>query len=141
MNLRNAENYLVGLDIGTGSVGYAIVDENGELYKFKGKNTWGVRLFDGASTAATTRTHRGMRRRYNRRKQRLADLQQFLLPELEKVDPGFLARMKQSALISEDRTFNEQYVLFNSKDFTEREYYAKYPTIYHLRCDLIESKD
>ena len=39
MNLRDATDYIVGLDIGTGSVGWAVVDKDGDLYKFKGKNT------------------------------------------------------------------------------------------------------
>ena len=31
MNLRNVESYQVGLDIGTGSVGWAVLDDNGDL--------------------------------------------------------------------------------------------------------------
>ena len=37
MNLRKATNYTVGLDLGTASVGWAVVDENGELYHINGK--------------------------------------------------------------------------------------------------------
>ena len=35
MNLRNIPSYNVGLDIGTGSVGWAVTDENGNLCHFK----------------------------------------------------------------------------------------------------------
>lgn len=41
MNLRNVAkegiNYSIGLDLGTGSVGWAVTDEQGELFSFKGK--------------------------------------------------------------------------------------------------------
>ena len=36
MNLRDADSYNVGLDLGTGSVGWAVTDEDGELLHFKG---------------------------------------------------------------------------------------------------------
>lgn len=43
MNLRNVAkegiNYNIGLDLGTGSVGWAVTDEQGELFSFKGKTT------------------------------------------------------------------------------------------------------
>ncbi|WP_278853627.1 hypothetical protein, partial [Gordonibacter pamelaeae] len=62
MNLRNVESYQVGLDIGTGSVGWAVLDDNGDLCRFKGKPTWGSRVFPAAETAAEARVHRGQRR-------------------------------------------------------------------------------
>ena len=55
VNLRNVGDYFIGLDIGTNSVGWAVVDENGDLCKFKGQNTWGSRLFEQAKSAADTR--------------------------------------------------------------------------------------
>lgn len=39
MNLRNAGEYNIGLDIGTGSVGWSVTDEDGNLLYFKGKPT------------------------------------------------------------------------------------------------------
>lgn len=44
MNLRNVGEYNIGLDIGTGSVGWAVIDSDGEICHFKGKPTWGSRL-------------------------------------------------------------------------------------------------
>ena len=43
MNLRNIPSYNVGLDIGTGSVGWAVTDENGNLCHFKNRPT----LYEG----------------------------------------------------------------------------------------------
>ena len=71
MKLRGAENYDIGLDMGTGSVGWVAVDPAGDLLRFKGKPTWGSRLFDEAQKAADARVHRGQRRRLERRRWRL----------------------------------------------------------------------
>lgn len=144
MKLRGANNYSIGLDLGTNSVGWAVADEERELLKFKGKPTWGSRLFDEGETAADTRVKRGQRRRYNRRRQRLNLLQGFFLDEIEKVDPEFFIRLNQSRLLKEDRAEGHteyRWPLFNDGDFTERDYYAKFPTIYHLRKYLTETSE
>lgn len=142
MNLRNIPSYNVGLDIGTGSVGWAVTDENGNLCHFKNRPTWGSRIFPSANTAAETRLKRGQRRRYDRRRQRLDLLQYLFDGEMTKVDPEFFIRLRQSKLRVEDREEGHReyrYPFFNSSDFTERMYYKSYPTIYHLRKHLIES--
>jgi CRISPR-associated endonuclease Csn1 len=144
MNLRKAENYDIALDIGTGSVGWSVSDSSGNLYTFKGKPTWGSRLFPSAETAAGTRINRGQRRRYDRRRQRLNLLQEFFLPEMEKVDPEFFIRLNQSRLLPEDRASSTKdylWPLFNDSDFTEIDYYKKFPTIYHLRTWLMETNE
>ena len=142
MNLRNfSDDFSVGLDLGTGSVGWAVTDEDGKLLHFKKQPTWGSRLFDSAETAATARTPRGQRRRYIRRRWRLNFLQGFFKDEVEKVDPEFFFRLRQSRLLKEDRgdVFDYRWPLFNDSDFTERDYYEKFPTIYHLRKHLMET--
>ena len=142
MNLRNISSYDVGLDFGTGSVGWAVTDENGNLCHFKKRPTWGSRIFQSANTAAETRRKRGQRRRYDRRRQRLDLLQSLFDEEMAKVDPEFFIRLRQSKLRVEDREEghrNYRFPFFNSSDFTERMYYKSYPTIYHLRKHLIES--
>ena len=145
MNLRTAKNYSIGLDLGSGSVGWAVVDEDGKLYHVKGKPTWGSRLFPDADTAAATRVHRGQRRRYERRRQRIDYLQTFFMPEMEKVDPEFFIRLRQSRLWQENRNPNfdttYRWPLFNGEPFTEVEYYDSYPTIYHLRRHLMSSDE
>lgn len=141
MRLRDAENYLIGLDMGTGSVGWAVTDTEGNLMHFNGQPTWGSRIFPTASTAAEARSHRGQRRRYERRRQRIVLLQGFFKDEMDKVDPDFFLRLNQSMLLLEDRDdriSSDVYALFNDPGFTDKEYYDRYPTIYHLRKRLIE---
>ncbi len=145
MNLRNLKgSYSIGLDMGTGSVGWAVTDEDGKLLHFKKQPTWGSRLFDSADTAAAARIPRGQRRRYIRRRWRLDLLQSLLQDEVEKVDPDFFLRLRQSRLVSSDpnkTTSNYRWPIFNNDDFTEADYYQQFPTIYHLRKYLMESNE
>lgn len=144
MNLRRVGDYNIGLDIGTGSVGWAVTDADGKLCHFNKKPTWGSRLFPSASTAAETRKHRGQRRRYNRRRWRLNLLQKIFEPEIESVDPDFFIRLKQSSLFPEDRDTSHAdylYTLFNDSSFDEKAYFRKFPTIYHLRSWLMTTDE
>lgn len=145
MNLRNLKGgYSIGLDMGTGSVGWAVTDEEGRLLHFKKQPTWGSRLFDSAETAAAARTPRGQRRRYVRRRWRLDLLQNLMQEEIEKVDPDFLLRLRQSRLVQSDpnkTTSTYRWPIFNDSDFTEIDYYNQFPTIYHLRKYLMETEE
>mgnify|MGYP003512160320 FL=1 len=58
-----SEQYFVGLDMGTSSVGWAVTDEHYHLLRKKRKDLWGSRLFDEAETAVARRTTRVSRRR------------------------------------------------------------------------------
>lgn len=82
--------YSIGLDIGTNSVGWAVVTDdykvpakkmivlgNTDKQSIK-KNLLGALLFDSGETAEATRLKRTARRRYTRRKNRLRYLQEFL---------------------------------------------------------------
>lgn len=143
MNIKKAGDYTVGLDLGTGSVGWCVTDERGELYHRYGKPTLGSRIYPNAETAASTRIKRGQRRRYDRRRQRLDQLQELFIPEMEMVDPTFFIRMRQSSLIAQDRgegfESDSRHALFNTDDFTEEDYYNRFPTIWHLRQFLMTS--
>jgi CRISPR-associated endonuclease Csn1 len=140
MNLRDSEIALnIGLDMGTGSVGWSATDDEGALFHFKKQPTWGSRLFDSAETAASARIPRGQRRRYIRRRWRLNLLQRLFKEEVEKTDPEFFIRLRQSRLIVDDRGFKSP--LFNDSEFSERDYYDKFPTIYHLRYWLMTTEE
>ncbi len=145
MNIKNSTSYSIGLDIGTASVGWSVTDEaTGELLYYSGKPCWGSRLFTEGKKAADRRVARGMRRRYDRRRFRLSLLDDMFAEEIAKVDPNFLARMKMSRLFAEDRPEGYQdlkYPLFNDKDFTDKDYYKKYPHIYALRNELIQNDE
>lgn len=134
MNLRNySGDYNIGLDMGTGSVGWAVTDAQGKLLHFKKQPTWGSRLFDSAQPASEARIHRGQRRRYVRRRWRLDLLQKLFEPAMAEVDPGFFMRLNQSRTIEGDPIF--------TKDFTKADYYDRFPTIYHLRAYLMDTDE
>lgn len=140
-NLKSGDYYL-GLDIGSNSVGWAVTDLNYRVLKFKGNAMWGIRLFDEAADASERRSNRTARRRLERRKQRLLWLEMLFSDEIRKVDPYFFLRLKESSLHLDDKS-NEtgKYALFNDPDFNDKDYLKKYPTIYHLRRDLIKSTE
>lgn len=141
------EDFYISLDIGTNSVGYAVVDPNYNLIKIKGQKVWGVRLFEEAKSAEDRRMKRGSRRRLDRRKLKLMWLQEIFKNEINKVDDKFLTRMKFSNLYVEDKAefgkISEKDSLFHGeidgKTFTDKDFYRKYPTIYHLRKQLTEA--
>lgn len=136
-----SKKYYVGLDIGTSSVGYAVTDEDYNLLKHNGEPMWGSHIFDPGETAAQRRSHRIARRRNDRKKQRVALLSEIFAPEIAKVDERFFIRRQESALYREDVHENDKYIVFNDKDFTDRDYYEKYPTIHHLICELIQNPE
>lgn len=133
--------YYVGLDIGTSSIGWAVTDTNYKLQKFNGKTMWGVRLFDEAQKAEERRIFRASRRRLQRRKQRIEWLQNVFKDLIGQVDPGFFQRMKESYFWLEDKQLDNgqqtKYVFFADKNFTDSDYYKRFPTIYHLRNALM----
>ena len=141
------KKFYLGLDIGTNSVGFCVTDENydiikkhktvydGEKTKYYGNHVWGSRLFDEAQDASSRRSAREKRRRLQRRRQRIVLLQQLFAPEMEKVDPYFFDRLNNSAIHLEDRNelLRQKHLLFNGNDYTDKDFFKKYPTIYHLR--------
>lgn len=134
--MANNLKYNIGLDIGTSSVGWCVTDKENNIVKKSGKHLWGSRLFDEGKTAADTRTFRGVRRRTERRKNRIRYLQSMLLEDIEKVDENFIPRLQQSNLIKDD-TNQFKFNLFEDEEFIDKEYYSEYPTIYHLRNALV----
>lgn len=134
------QQYYLGLDIGTNSVGWAVTDPPYHLCQFKHKDMWGIRLFDEAKTAEERRMQRCARRRLERRKQRIDLLQELFAAEMAKVDDTFFIRMNESRLHLEDKSIPVKYPLFRDSDYTDREYYQEYPTIFHLRKALIENR-
>ena len=144
MKLRNIkDDYNIGLDLGTGSVGWAVTNVEGELLTHSGKPTWGSRVFPSGETAADTRLKRGQRRRYERRRWRLDLLQRFFEEDIALVDPSFFIRLKQARLLREDRSeaFRDYHSpLFISAE-SEKNYYKRFPTIYHLRVWLMTTDE
>lgn len=140
---KNKE-YAIGLDIGTGSVGWsAISTDNYQLIRQKGKNLIGVRLFNSAETAEERRGYRTTRRRLSRRRWRMSLLNDIFRPELNEIDENFLARLKYSwvsPLDQKNPQLNEQGTnasLYGDIE-ADQAFHRAYPTIYHLRKTLME---
>ncbi|WP_071131842.1 type II CRISPR RNA-guided endonuclease Cas9 [Enterococcus timonensis] len=144
------KDYTIGLDIGTNSVGWAVLRDDLDLVKKKmkvfgntdkkalKKNFWGVSLFDEGQTAADARMKRTMRRRLARRHQRIVFLQEeFFQKAMNEKDANFFHRLNESFLVEEDKEFNRHPIFGKLEE--EKAYYKKYPTIYHLRKELADS--
>ena len=97
------KQYYLGLDLGTGSLGWAVTDKEYHIVRAHGKALWGVRLFDSAMTAQERRTFRTSRRRLKRRNWRCELRQQLFAEGIAGVDPGFYQRMKESRYVPEDK--------------------------------------
>ncbi|MGN0910696.1 MAG: type II CRISPR RNA-guided endonuclease Cas9, partial [Thermoguttaceae bacterium] len=135
--MKNSQNYYLGLDIGTDSIGYAVTNKEYALLKFKGEPMWGATLFESAKDASERRLFRTGRRRLDRRQARVNLLNELFAKEIGKIDPKFFIRRRESALYKEDARFGV--ALFNGQGITDKEYYEKYPTIHHLIDDLMKS--
>ncbi len=143
MSMKKAKKYLLGIDLGTDSCGFCLCDENSHIVKKQGKYLWGVRLFDEAQDAKKRRTFRASRRRLQRRNQRIKLLQELFADEIFKVDQNFYKRLTFSQIKKEEAEINGLYfdyssTLFNDSNLNDKIYFKDYPTIYHLRKDLIE---
>ncbi|MCL2746315.1 MAG: type II CRISPR RNA-guided endonuclease Cas9, partial [Coriobacteriia bacterium] len=142
MGKKSLENYSIGLDIGVTGVGWSVAHSDGTLAKVKGKPAWGVRLFEEGSHAADRRMKRSARRRYVRRRHRLNMMQEMLSANMQKVDADFFRKMKESALWEEDRQAqNGLALLLKNVSVDGEPYHKKFPTIYHLRKYLLETKE
>ena len=135
------KKFYLGMDIGTESVGMACTDEQYNLLRAKGKDLWVVRLFDEAKNAKERRTKRTARRRLQRRRQRIEWLQAIFAPFME--DDRFFLRLNNSGFYEEDKDekLQTKFSLFADEDYTDSEFYNDYPTIFHLRRDLIMRTD
>ena len=131
----------LGLDMGTNSLGWAVVDNStNDLVSYHGHPMWGVRMFSESSSAEDRRKKRGARRRYQRRRQRILLLREIFQKEICDKDPYFFYRMDQAFYVSDDRTDEGKgYFLENQK--ATKDFYNKYPTIWHLRYDLVTNKE
>lgn len=141
------QEYYLGLNLGSESIGWAVTDENYNIMRAHGKAIWGVRLFETANTAEERQMIRTNRRRLARRNWRLDLLQGLFADEIEKVDDGFYLRLKESRYLPEDKqnkngeTPELPYALFVDKEYTDKDYHKQFSTIYHLRKWLMETDE
>ena len=143
--------YSIGLDIGTNSVGWAVVTDDYKVPAKKmrvfgdtdrshiKKNLLGTLLFDDGNTAESRRLKRTARRRYTRRRNRILYLQEIFTESMNEIDESFFHRLDDSFLVPEDKR-GSKYPIFATLQ-EEKEYHKQFPTIYHLRKQLADSKE
>lgn len=137
--MKVIDKYYVGLDLGTSSVGWAVTDDKYQLLRAKGKDLWGVRLFEEAEVVAGRRVNRVSRRRRQREVARIGLLKEYFAEELSKVDSNFLERLAESKYHREDKKVATKYGIFADDNYTDEDYFREYPTIFHLRYELIQN--
>lgn len=165
------KDYTLALDIGTNSIGWAVIRSDMRLFKkrmavynytdgkiigWKKRDLWGSLLYEKAldnkktkeTPAKIARIKRASRRRLRRRKWRLRELRRIFEPEIKKIDPDFFDKLDKSFLNKsdteafKDKEQAERYKYpIFSDKLEERQYHKDYPTIYHLRKALIEKDD
>lgn len=138
---RNTKEYFLGLDMGTSSVGWAVTDCEYRLLRTKGKDMWGIREFEEAETAVDRRTKRISRRRRQREVVRIGLLKSYFDDAIHAIDPNFFVRLDNSKYHLEDKDLEDKYGIFADKDYTDKEYYAEFPTIFHLRSELLHNEE
>lgn len=133
------KEYYLGLDLGTSSVGWAVTDKNYRLLRAKGKDLWGVRLFEEAETAAGRRINRVARRRRQRETARIGLLKEYFADAIAEIDNSFYERLEESKYHFGDKKVQDKFSIFADKEYTDKDYYKEYPTIFHLRMELLNN--
>lgn len=135
------KEYYLGLDMGTNSVGWAVTDPQYRILRAKGKDMWGIREFESAETAEKRRGHRTSRRRRQREVVRMGLVKDYFSDAINIVDGNFYARLENSKyhLEDKDEAVRNKNGIFADEHYTDKEYYAEYPTIYHLIMELINN--
>lgn len=128
-------NYSIGLDIGTTSVGWVCMDESYQILKYNNRKAFGVHEFEAAEVAEGRRLKRGTRRRYNRRKKRIQLLQSLFEPNIE--HPSFFVPFLSQHKWSNDNQFENRTLSQVLRSLRMNP--STYPTIFHLRKELVES--
>ena len=141
--------YSIGLDIGTNSVGWAVITDDYKVpskkmkvlgntsKKYVKKNLLGALLFESGITAEGRRLKRTARRRYTRRRNRILYLQEIFSTEMAKIDESFFQRLDDSFLVPDEKRDSKYPIFGNIKK--EKTYHDEFPTIYHLRKYLADS--
>ncbi len=135
----NRREYYLGLDMGTSSVGWAVTDENYRLLRAKGKDLWGIREFEEAQTAVERRTKRISRRRRQRELVRIGLLKEYFHDAIAEKDAAFYQRLENSKYHKgdKDESVRNKNGIFCDVDYSDKDYFKQFPTIFHLRKELL----
>ena len=144
MNSDKREDYYVGLDMGTGSLGGAVTDTQYHLLKVKGKDFWFVREYETAKSQLDRRTHRIAKRRLQRHKARIGLIRSYFAEDVLKRDPLFYIRQDNSKYYQEDKDvrLTTKDSIFADPGYGDKEYHddKEYPTTFHLRQALLRDQ-
>lgn len=155
MKDNKKKKYIISFDIGTNSIGTAVMDLEGNLLKFNKKPALSTYLFEEGKTASNTAILRRNRRRLNHKRHLLQ-----LLQETLKIEEEFVNRLSESSLYDEDRVLSSKsglnsdkvggYSLFNNdkvivngeiiENYTDKHHHSLFPTIHHLIYALKNSE-
>lgn len=141
--MANESKTYIGIDLGTENIGYVVTDENYKMLKVGKKSAIGVYVYSDANLKANTavdrRVFRTSRRRLDRRAFRIVLLQELFNKAMAEKDSTFFLKLKENDLDIGDKSTNSKFSLFNDSNYTDRDFYKQYKTIYHLRADLMEN--
>lgn len=119
--------YLIGMDIGTNSVGIAMTDKDYNVINVNGKRAMCSRKLGKAETATKRRAARGARIRIDRNQTRQSFVLDALIDIFENLNPNFATYIKESGLHENDRSVP----LSESEKQRIRRINKEYPTIHH----------
>lgn len=131
---KKQPGYGISLDMGTNSIGWAVVwdsgDKTDQIVVRKGKRLYGARLFDAAQDSAKYRSARSARRTLGKKIWRLNLLKGLLKDYVLKEDKDFFKNLHLT------QTHKGPNLLFKDINYQDKDYFKEFPTIYHLRKAL-----
>lgn len=139
--------YTIGIDAGVASGGFVLTDEDGRILNVGGRDMLGVVRCREASTSEKKRERTIARRRLDRIKIYKKLVRGYFAPEIEKVDKAFFTRLENSKYFLEDKdgdiktNIKTKNILFDDENYDDSLYYTKYPTVSHLRKELIHNPE
>lgn len=133
------KNYAIGLDIGTTSIGWVCLSDDYQVLQHNNRYAFGVHEFEEAQPASGRRLKRGTRRRYNRRKKRIQLLQQLFEEPVSKINSTFFTKDFSKHFWRNNNQFEERTLSGTLRELSVNT--RMYPTMYHLRYDLMQTKE
>ena len=136
--VKEKPKYGISLDMGTNSIGWAVVWDSGDkadqIVCRKGKRLYGARLFDAAEDSKKYRSARSARRTLGKKIWRLNLLKGVLKDYVLKEDKDFFKNLHLT------QTHQGSNILFREPNYQDKDYFREFPTIYHLRKALSNSE-
>lgn len=127
---------VIGVDPGSASTGYGSVSFDPWTRRYIPETAhFSSFIFPMPEDCKARREARCRRRNLVRKKMRVDLVKEMFRPAIDKIDPLFFKRLENSPLLLEDKDeeLTSKYILFSDPDFTDKDFFRLYPTVYHLR--------